>query len=88
MQLTTARLKQIIKEELEAITNEMAEETEVDPVDSEIESLEQQLAEAKKAKAAKLAKQKMPAKRGGGSAKNVYAKAESHKMKPMGSKGK
>jgi predicted nucleic acid-binding Zn-ribbon protein len=51
MQLTTARLKQIIKEELEAITNEMTEtETEVDPVDAEIASLEQQLAEAKKAK--------------------------------------
>jgi hypothetical protein len=29
----------------------------------------------------------MPAKRGS-SPKNVYAKAESHKMKPMGSKGK
>jgi len=53
MQLTTARLKQIIKEELEAITNEMTEtetETEVDPVDAEIAALEQQLAEAKKAK--------------------------------------
>jgi predicted nucleic acid-binding Zn-ribbon protein len=45
------QLKQIIKEELEAITNEMTEtETEVDPVDAEIASLEQQLAEAKKAK--------------------------------------
>jgi chromosome segregation ATPase len=51
MQLTTSRLKQIIKEELEAITNEMTEtEEEVDPVDAEIASLEQQLAEAKKAK--------------------------------------
>jgi len=51
MQLTTSRLKQIIKEELEAITNEMTEtEEEVDPVDAEIAALEQQLAEAKKAK--------------------------------------
>lgn len=91
MQLTTARLKQIIKEELEAITNEMTEtetEEEVDQVDAEIAELEQQLAEAKKAKANKdkLAKQKMPAKRGG-SPKNIYARAESHKMKPVGKKG-
>lgn len=51
MQLTTAILKQIIKEELEAITNEMTEtetETEVETVDAEIASLEQQLAEAKR----------------------------------------
>lgn len=58
MQLTTARLKQIIKEELEAITKEMTETetdtvSEVNEVDAEIASLEQQLAEAKK-KAAKM----------------------------------
>ncbi len=170
MQLTTARLKQIIKEELEAITNELSEEEEllnedmgasvavitaltygigalvatgaavgtIDTLKSLVQSLrgnkkgqplkeamevaqailaavsaltaigasvgiidtlksladhykgqgeqdQNKMQEAKK-KAA-LAKQKMPAKRGG-SAKNIYAKAESHKMKPVGSKGK
>lgn len=95
MQLTTARLKQIIKEELEAITNEMTEtetETEVETVDAEIASLEQQLAEAKKAKAAKLAKQKMPAKRDTGGMKKVgpeqtFSSAKSA-MKTVGKKGK
>jgi hypothetical protein len=167
MQLTTARLKQIIKEELEAITNELSDEEIVDntlnedlgssvavitaltygigalaatgaavgtisvlkdliqsmrgkkgqPLNESMEVAQalllavsaatalgagagiidtlksladhyknkDKVQEAKK-KAA-LAKQKMPAKRGS-SPKNVYAKAESHKMKPMGSKGK
>ena len=52
MQLTTARLKQIIKEELEAIVSEMGTEdeveTELSPEEQEVASLEQQLAEAKK----------------------------------------
>ena len=80
MQLTTARLKQIIKEELEAITNEMTDTDTVDEgseVDAEIASLEQQLAEAKKkvemAKGKKAAMKggKMPAKRGDGGMKKV-----------------
>ena len=79
MQLTTARLKQIIKEELEAITNEMTEtetETEVETVDAEIASLEQQLAEAKKAKMAKMKKGEMSGKRGmKGKVANVYDKS-------------
>jgi hypothetical protein len=80
MQLTTARLKQIIKEELEAITNEMTEtetETEVETVDAEIASLEQQLAEAKK-KAAKMSAA------GKAKIKNPYAGATSHKLSPAG----
>jgi len=145
MQLTTARLKQIIKEELEAIVND-TEETEEElnegllnedmnaaqimlasvatvagagslamipllvrdtyrtltgsDIASDVKD-KQKVAQAQQAvkaageqktmqeakKKAALAKQKMPAKRGG-SPKNVYAKAESHKMKPMGSKGK
>jgi hypothetical protein len=50
MQLTTQRLKQIIKEELEAIVAEMGDEveTELSPEEQEVASLEQQLAEAKK----------------------------------------
>ena len=83
MQLTTARLKQIIKEELEAIVNEMGDdtvtdtETETDSVDAEIAALEQQLAEAKKAKMKKGA---MSGKRAAGGMKmkgataNVYDK--------------
>lgn len=79
MQLTTARLKQIIKEELEQlVSQEMADEAEetVDEVDAEIASLEQQLAEAKKAKAAKgrmaaMKGDKMPAKRGDSGMKKV-----------------
>ena len=56
MQLTTARLKQIIKEEFEAIVAEMGTEeveTELSPEEQEVASLEQQLAEAKKKAAAK-----------------------------------
>ena len=77
MQLTTARLKQIIKEELEAIVDQMGEEEEQDSVDTEIAELEQQLAEAKKkvemAKGKKAAMKggKMPAKRGDGGMKKV-----------------
>jgi hypothetical protein len=139
MQLTTARLKQIIKEELEAIVND-TEETEEElsegllneftgmdaaqavlaltgtaaapmllqalvnmgrsvagkpeqndikiAIDKAVDAVREKInankmQEAKK-KAA-LAKQKMPAKR---SAKNIYAKAQSHEMKPLGSKGK
>jgi predicted RNase H-like nuclease (RuvC/YqgF family) len=52
MQLTTQRLKQIIKEELEAIVSEMSDETETETEltaeEQEVASLEQQLAEAKK----------------------------------------
>ncbi len=91
MQLTTARLKQIIKEELEAITNEMAEEvaeTEVDPVDAEIASLEQQLAEAKKAKESKgkmaaMKGGKMPAKRSTGTFGTKHPQAD-HKLQKAG----
>jgi predicted RNase H-like nuclease (RuvC/YqgF family) len=94
MQLTTARLKQIIKEELEAITNEMTEtetETEVDSVDAEIASLEQQLAEAKKkvemakGKKAAMKGDKMPAKRMDTGKRPPAAKkmkGEDHKMMP------
>jgi hypothetical protein len=81
MQLTTERLKQIIKEELEAIVNEMGEETEteeVSEVDAEIASLEQQLAEAKGKKAA-MKSGKMAGTR---KVKNPYAGAASHKMTP------
>jgi len=55
MQLTTQRLKQIIKEELEAIVAEMGDETETELTaeEQEVASLEQQLAEAKKKAAAK-----------------------------------
>lgn len=49
--LTQERLKQIIKEELEALMSEIEE---VSPEDAAIASLEQQLAEAKKAKAKKM----------------------------------
>ena len=52
MQLTTQRLKQIIKEELEAIVSEMSDETETETEltaeEEKVASLEQQLAEAKK----------------------------------------
>jgi len=49
MQLTTQRLKQIIKEELEAIVSELEPEEEVlSPEEERVASLEQQLAEAKK----------------------------------------
>jgi hypothetical protein len=138
MQLTTARLKQIIKEELEAITSEMSEEEEEvetelsegllneftggdaaqailalaggaaapmllqalvnmarsvagkpeeNDIKKAIDAVKEKMRMNEAKKKAALAKQKMPAKRGG-SAKNIYAKAESHKMKPMGSKGK
>jgi translation elongation factor EF-G len=134
MQLTTARLKQIIKEELEAIVND-TEETEEElsegllneftgmdaaqailavaggaaapmllqalvnmarsvagrpeenDIKKAIDAIKEKMSMNEAKKKAALAKQKMPAKRGG-SPKNVYAKAESHKMKPMGSKGK
>ena len=51
MTLTQERLKQIIKEELEAIVAEMGDEaleTELSPEEQEVAALEQQLAEAKK----------------------------------------
>jgi predicted RNase H-like nuclease (RuvC/YqgF family) len=101
MQLTTARLKQIIKEELEAITNEMTEtetETEVETVDAEIASLEQQLAEAKKKvemakgkkaamKGDKMAAKRMDTGKRPQQASKMKGAPESHKMKPMGKKG-
>jgi hypothetical protein len=86
MQLTTARLKQIIKEELEAITNEMTDTDTVDEgseVDAEIASLEQQLAEAKK-KAAKSKTGGMKMMKGDANT----AKSAKSAMKPLGKKGK
>ena len=49
--LTQERLKQIIKEELEALMSEIEEVT---PEDAKIASLERQLAEAKKDKVKKM----------------------------------
>ena len=77
MQLTTQRLKQIIKEELEAIVAEMGDEaeteTELSAEEQEVASLEQQLAEAKeKAKKAEMGKKA----------------AMKGKEKPQGSRGK
>jgi SMC interacting uncharacterized protein involved in chromosome segregation len=89
MQLTTARLKQIIKEELEAIVNEMGDdtvtdtETETDSVDAEIAALEQQLAEAKKKAAAKSKTGGMKVMKGDS---NTHKSAKSA-MKTMGKKG-
>ena len=99
MQLTTQRLKQIIKEELEAIVSEMGDETETElsAEEQEVASLEQQLAEAKdKAKKAAMkgmkGKDKMVAgkrmdtgKRPPQAAKMKKA-PEGHKMSPL--KGK
>ena len=98
MQLTTQRLKQIIKEELEAIVAEMgdetATETELSPEEQEVASLEQQLAEAKdKAKKAAMKGKEKPqgtrnmnvGKRPAQASKMKKA-PESHKMKPL--KGK
>lgn len=103
MQLTTARLKQIIKEELEAIVNEMddttdTETTELTADEQEVASLEQQLAEAKKkvemakGKKAAMKGDKMPAKRMDtgkrpAQAAKMKGAPESHKMTPM-KKGK
>ena len=100
MQLTTQRLKQIIKEELEAIVSEMGDETETElsAEEQEVASLEQQLAEAKdKAKKAAMkgmkGKDKMVAgkrmdtgKRPPQAAKMKKA-PEGHKMSPL-KKGK
>lgn len=62
MTLTQDRLKQIIKEELEAIMNEVEE---VNPEDAAVASLEKQLAEAKaKAAKAKMKKGETVGKRG------------------------
>lgn len=74
MTLTKDVLVRIIKEELENLT---AESEEVDPVDAQIADLEQQLAEAKKMKAAK------------GTKKGLGAKPHpSHKMSPLKAKAK
>jgi hypothetical protein len=100
MQLTTQRLKQIIKEELEAIVSEMGDETETELTaeEQEVASLEQQLAEAKdKAKKAAMkgtkGKDKMAVgkrmdtgKRPPQAAKMKKA-PEGHKMSPL-KKGK
>lgn len=73
MTLTKDVLVKIIKEELAKLTDEL----EVDPVDAEIAELEQQLAEAKEAKAAK------------GTKKGLGAKPHpSHKMSPLKTKAK
>lgn len=87
MQLTTARLKQIIKEELEAIVSEMDNETvtetetELTAEEQEVASLEQQLAEAKKKAAKTKAMKQMK-----GDA-NAHKSAKSA-MKTLGKKGK
>lgn len=87
MQLTTARLKQIIKEELEAIVSEMGEEseseseTELSPEEQKVAALEQQLAEAKKA-AAKSKSGGMKMMKGDA---NAHSSAKSG-MKPMSGK--
>ena len=101
MQLTTQRLKQIIKEELEAIVAEMGTEeeveTELSPEEQEVVSLEQQLAEAKKKaemgkKAAMKGKEKPQGTRNmnvgkrPAQASKMKKAPESHKMKPL--KGK
>ena len=84
MQLTTQRLKQIIKEELEAIVDEMTDETETEltPEEPKVASLEQQLAEAKdKAKKAAMKGKKEPqGKRG----KTVAPAATPMKAKNVG----
>ncbi len=73
MTLTKDVLVKIIKEELASLTTEI-EDTEAD---AEIAELEQQLAEAKKAKAAK------------GTKKGLGAKPHpSHKMSPLKTKAK
>jgi hypothetical protein len=72
MTLTKDVLKRIIKEELAKL---VAETEVVDPADAEIADLEKQLAEAKKAKAAK------------GTKKGLGAKPHpSHKMSPLKAK--
>jgi DNA primase large subunit len=77
MTLTKDVLVKLIKEELEALMAEQGEETEADPVDAEIASLEQQLAEAKQKK---MQKGKLSGKRAAGGMKmkgataNVYDK--------------
>jgi DNA primase large subunit len=80
MTLTKEVLKRIIKEELDKLVAEMGEEeveeTEVDPIDAQIADLEQQLAEAKKAKGIKKSKMTFGTKNA----------PESHKMKPAKSK--
>ena len=80
MQLTTQRLKQIIKEELEAIVDEMTDETETEltPEEQKVASLEQQLAEAKdKAKkAAMKGKEKPVGKRATGAPAATPMKAK------------
>jgi hypothetical protein len=83
MQLTTQRLKQIIKEELEAIVSEMSDETETELTAEEqkVVSLEQQLAEAKKKAAKTKAMKQMK-----GDA-NAHKSAKSA-MKTLGKKGK
>ena len=99
MQLTTQRLKQIIKEELEAIVSEMGDETETETElsteEQEVASLEQQLAEAKdKAKKAAMKGKGTPqgtrnmnvGKRPAQAAKMKKA-PEGHKMSPL-KKGK
>lgn len=79
--LTQERLKQIIKEELEALMSEIEEVT---PEDAKIASLEQQLAEAKKAKMDKMKKGKMSGNRGGtfGTKKSVANTGSMKTVKP------
>ena len=102
MQLTTQRLKQIIKEELEAIVSEMGDETETETElsteEQEVASLEQQLAEAKKKvemgkKAAMKGKEKPQGTRNmnvgkrPAQASKMKKAPEGHKMSPL-KKGK
>jgi sRNA-binding protein len=82
MQLTTQRLKQIIKEELEAIVSEMSDETETELTAEEekVASLEQQLAEAKK-------KVEMEKKGGKETAMKGKQAAMKGKSAPVGKRG-
>lgn len=84
MQLTTQRLKQIIKEELEAIVSEMSDETETETEltaeEEKVASLEQQLAEAKK-------KVEMEKKGGKETAMKGKQAAMKGKSAPVGKRG-
>lgn len=76
--LTQERLKQIIKEELEALMSEIEETS---PEDAKIASLEQQLAEAKKAKMDKA--KKMSGKRNSGTFGTKKSVANTGSMKTV-----
>ncbi len=75
--LTQERLKQIIKEELEALMSEIEETS---PEDAKIAALEQQLAEAKKDK---MKKGKMAGKRNSGTFGTKKSVANTGSMKTV-----